>query len=149
MKDQFKPLNCDNDVLSFSQPEKTYKLGNFREQVKQQFSQNLDNYTRTERLGYISVGERRIYSKELAWSSTLINCEVLSLGSQSWQKGKLRIQVHLERTEVEGYSPSDQSVKIQQVYLEFCPDEPEVTELSPPESPLDDLRQIINQETQQ
>ena len=40
------------------------------------------------------------------------------------------------------------------VSLEFCPDEPKIEEtkndeISQPESPLDDLRQMITKETQQ
>jgi len=50
--------------------------------------------------------------------------EVLKIGAKGWQKGKLRIKVSLE----------------------FYPDEPEISE---PESPLDDIRQMINQENQQ
>ena len=53
-----------------------------------------------------------------------LNGELLKIGAKGWQKGKLRIKVSLE----------------------FYPDEPEISE---PESPLDDLRQMINQENQQ
>lgn len=77
--------------------------------------------------------------------STNINCEILRLGAKSWQKGKLRIQVILERTSIGNHHPSRQNVQLDRVYLEFCPDQPEISE---PESPLDDLRQMINQENQ-
>ena len=50
--------------------------------------------------------------------------EVLKIGAKGWQKGKLKIRVTAE----------------------FYPDEPEISE---PESPLDDIRQMINQENQQ
>ncbi len=61
--------------------------------------------------------------------------QVLKFDSQGWQKGKIRVKITVE----------------------FCPDEPEVEEtpesnqleISPPESPLDDLRrQLLNQENQ-
>ncbi len=58
--------------------------------------------------------------------------EVLRLGSNIWQKGKVKIKVTLE----------------------FRPDEPEVKEIgaiqeiAQQKSPLDDLRQMINQKTQ-
>jgi len=61
--------------------------------------------------------------------------QVLRFGSPGWQKGKIRVKITVE----------------------FCPDEPEVEEtpennqleISPPESPLDDLRrQLLNQENQ-
>ncbi|MGK7931946.1 MAG: KGK domain-containing protein [Microcystaceae cyanobacterium] len=54
------------------------------------------------------------------WSDQGVYCEVLSLGSQQWQKGKIRIKFEIE----------------------FILDEPEITE---PESPLDDIRREINQ----
>ena len=61
--------------------------------------------------------------------------KVLRFGSPAWQKGKIRVKITVE----------------------FGPDEPEVEEtadnnlleISPPESPLDDLRrQLLNQENQ-
>jgi hypothetical protein len=64
-----------------------------------------------------------------------IDCEALRFGAKDWQKGKARIKITVE----------------------FCPDEPEVEEspgsnepeISQPESPLDDIRRMINQEIQQ
>ncbi|MGB3514204.1 MAG: KGK domain-containing protein [Microcoleaceae cyanobacterium] len=71
-----------------------------------------------------------------------LECEVLRLGAQSWQKGKIKVKVTVE----------------------FCPDEPEETEESETEnetevsdnnnsenleaevSPLDDLLQKFSQE---
>ncbi len=64
------------------------------------------------------------------WGSEGVECEVLSPG-KDWRKGKVRVT------------------------LEFLPDEPETEETLPsdtitePESPLDDLRQRMNQENQQ
>ncbi|HEY9667708.1 MAG TPA: KGK domain-containing protein [Coleofasciculaceae cyanobacterium] len=61
-----------------------------------------------------------------------LDCEALRFGKKGWQKGKFRIQMSIE----------------------FCPDEPDMEEASPsneflqPESPLDDLRQMMNQEIQ-
>ena len=60
------------------------------------------------------------------WFSEGVKCEVLKLDGKGWQKGKVRLA------------------------LEFCPDEPEVEEtpenkgIVEPESPLDDLRQMVN-----
>ncbi len=62
-----------------------------------------------------------------------VDCQVLRFGRKGWQKGKVRIKVSVE----------------------FCPDEPDVeekpasNEITQPESPLDDLRQMINKENQQ
>ena len=146
MEDRFNPLDCNEDVLTFSKPEQTFKLGNFRERVSQQFRSKLDSYSGIEGFGFISIEGRKIYSSNLIWKSTTIDCEILRLGSKNWQKGKLRIQVSLERAAVANYPPSSQNMEIQHVYLEFCSDEPEISQ---PESPLDDIRQMINQEPQQ
>ncbi|OKH33930.1 hypothetical protein NIES2119_21795 [[Phormidium ambiguum] IAM M-71] len=67
------------------------------------------------------------------WFYTGIDCERLKPGTKNWQKGKVRIRVSLE----------------------FCPDEPEIEEeflsnqleVDPPESPLDDLRRMMNENT--
>ncbi len=63
-----------------------------------------------------------------------IDGEVMRFGAKGWQKGKLRVKITLE----------------------FCPDEPAVEEppasnkpkSSEPESPLDDIRRMINEENQ-
>ncbi|HEY9853496.1 MAG TPA: KGK domain-containing protein [Leptolyngbyaceae cyanobacterium] len=52
-----------------------------------------------------------------------LDAEILRIGAKGWEKGKLKIKVTLE----------------------FEPDE---TEIKQPESPLDDLRQILNQNNQ-
>ncbi|BAY37787.1 hypothetical protein NIES2111_21280 [Nostoc sp. NIES-2111] len=62
------------------------------------------------------------------WFSQGIKSEILRLNGQGWQKGKIRIKVTLE----------------------FCPDESEsketLTTSTEPDSPLDDLRRMINEE---
>lgn len=61
------------------------------------------------------------------WFHDGIECEILTPG-KNWRTGKVRFS------------------------LEFLPDEPEIeetpttNEIIPPESPLDDLRQMMNQE---
>lgn len=74
-------------------------------------------------------------NEEQKWFGDGIDCEALKIGAKGWQKGKVKIRV----------------------IVEFCPDEPEVeetpenneSEISPPESPLDDLRrQLLNPENQ-
>jgi hypothetical protein len=47
-------------------------------------------------------------------------CEILQVGSNGWTKGKIRLKISLE----------------------FIPDEPEINKI---ESPLDDIRQSMNQ----
>lgn len=146
MNDKFTPIDCNDDVLSFYHPEQTFKLGNFKEKIKNQFNTKLRDYSANEGIGFISVDSRHIYSMAVNWESITIDCELLRLGAKNWQKGKVRIQVGLERSSNEHYSPSQQQVTLHHVSLEFCPDEIENPQS---ESPLDDLRQMINQETQQ
>jgi len=69
------------------------------------------------------------------WFSAGKDCEILKIGAKGWQKGKVKIRISLE----------------------FCPEEPEDTETpennqpetNAPESPLDDLRRMINEQTQE
>ncbi|MBD2626466.1 KGK domain-containing protein [Trichormus variabilis] len=61
------------------------------------------------------------------WINNGVACQILKPG-KNWQTGKLRIKVNLE----------------------FCPDDPEIeqtTKSQEPESPLDDLRRMINDAT--
>lgn len=66
------------------------------------------------------------------WFEEGITCEVLKFDSNAWQKGKVRIKVTLE----------------------FCPDEPEIEEITQgsdleinqAESPLDDIRRMMNKD---
>ena len=68
------------------------------------------------------------------WLSEGVDCEILKIGAKGWKKGKLRISVSLD----------------------FCPDEPDVEEtlgnnqpeINQTESPLDDIRQMINENSQ-
>ena len=65
-----------------------------------------------------------------SWYSEGRDCEILKLGSKGWQKGKIKIKVTVE----------------------FCPDEPEIeetlvstqAEVNQSQSPLDDIRQMMN-----
>jgi len=68
------------------------------------------------------------FKKNLVWFNEGVECDVLQPG-KTWQKGKFRIKITLE----------------------FCPDEPEpqaTAEITETESPLDDLRRMINQPTE-
>ena len=59
-----------------------------------------------------------------------VNCEILQLGSQTWKKGKMRIKVT-----VEFYAEEDN--------VDISTNQANINQ---PESPLDDLRRMINQE---
>lgn len=149
MSDRLIPLNCDDDVLSFF--DQTFKLADFKKRVIQECRNKINQYSQNEHLGLFgfAVQSVPIRSSSINWQSTIINCEVLKLGYKSWQSGKLKIQIALESVDVtsvfsHGRHTSRETTKqlvIQEICLEFCPNE---LEINSPESPLDDIRQMIN-----
>ena len=96
------------------------KVGKFRDLVK--FAFNDLNQIPDTLFGLLRTNGVYINPQDAFGKG--LDGEILKIGAKGWQKGKLRIKVSLE----------------------FYPDEPEISE---PESPLDDLRQMINQENQQ
>jgi hypothetical protein len=131
--------NCgDDDVISFGTT--MYKFDKFKSALQSVFIGNLADVI-IESLDsqgikgtsiYEVPSRGRAYAVNWKWWSEGKDCEILRIGAKGWQKGKIRMKVTLE----------------------FCPDEPEAEETSTsntitePESPLDDLRQMINQENQ-
>jgi hypothetical protein len=129
----------DDDVISFGG--KMYKFGQFKSALQSVFTGNLadviieslDSQGINGTSIYVVPSRGSAYTVNWKWWGEGKDCEILSIGAKGWQKGKIRMKVTLE----------------------FCPDEPEVEETSTsntitePESPLDDLRQMINQENQQ
>ena len=139
MEDRFELLTSNDDVISFRN--NTFKIGEFREKLSKEFHSK-EQSNEISRCDSISISGMPIALGEINWKSSIIDCELLRLGSQSWQKGKFRLQVHIKFRDEDGTRRQG----LIEVDLEFCFDEPPISE---PESPLDDLRQMINQETQQ
>ncbi len=83
--------------------------------------------------------------EKLIQDSDAKECEILRLGYQRWQKGKLLVEVDLNYSAVSDEPNNQPQWEIQEINFYFKPDEPEIPQ---PESPLDDLRQRINQENQ-
>ncbi|MFB2898021.1 KGK domain-containing protein [Aerosakkonemataceae cyanobacterium BLCC-F50] len=167
MSNRFQLLDRDDDVLSFEQ-DKMLKVGQLKEEIRQNFSQFARdsfsygrNHLRLENYSKLKL----IYGlfNEINWQcspSEGIDCEVLRLGAQNWQKGKLKIQVvlkflsPLEQQPLQYVEAKKMDDKLREknltiseimdikVILEFCPDTPEIIE---PESPLDDLRRMMNE----
>jgi hypothetical protein len=138
MDDNFKPLDCnDDDVLGFG--DDTYKVGRFRKAVDKAFGNNLGNQLSSQLNSYQGIkisnailtpqGMNEPYTR---WFGNGIDCEILKLGSKSWQKGKVRIQISIEFYVEESEIPEN-----------FNNDD---LSIIPPESPLDDLRQIMKEE---
>jgi hypothetical protein len=126
----------DDDVISFSS--QIYKIGKIKQALNQAFGGQVPNAL-IESLESQGIKEARIYYRypggrsaqeaNQIWFGEGKDCEILRIGANGWQKGKLRIKVSME----------------------FCPDEPEVEEtvaneeIVPTESPLDDLRQMMKE----
>ena len=66
------------------------------------------------------------------WFGEGIDCEILQLGSTNWQKGKVKIKLS-----VEFYAEEDLPIN-----------NSENIKITEPESPLDDLRRLINKSSQ-
>ena len=101
MNNRFEALNGD-DVVS----------------VNPETFENLD-ISHTSRVVHLLAALQEYFyhaTNEAILFTEGIDCEVLRLGAQGWQKGKVRIN------------------------LEFCSNQP-----SQPESPLDDIRQTLKQ----
>lgn len=120
----FKKLNySENDVFEID--DNTYKIAKFKKSLHQSFNSSLA-YTLEQELGNRTID---ISLNDQVFSAG-IDCHILTLGSDAWKKRKLKFKVSFE------------------FYIE---DNLETTnskssELVEPESPLDDLRYIINQE---
>ncbi|KZL48000.1 KGK domain protein [Nodularia spumigena CENA596] len=126
MPENFSLKNCSDDDALFCK-DKGFKIIQIKEAVKQAFCGELGKalYELLNSYGVQldpggSVVGNKFYRDTKKLFEEGIYCEILKLGAKNWQKGNIRIKVTLE----------------------FIPDESSIIE---PESPLDELRQIINQ----
>lgn len=126
MENQFEPLS-NKEIVSFE-----------RQEIGKEFNLELNTLThcnlRNDEFATLIIQKIKLSNETInKLFIEGIPCEVLKFGSQGWQKGKAKIRMNVE----------------------FCPDETEVIETptnnqpetSQPESPLDDLRRMINQES--
>ncbi|WP_016948855.1 KGK domain-containing protein [Anabaena sp. PCC 7108] len=147
MEDKFKFISCsEDDAISCGAA--MFKIQKLKEKIKNLFNkkklgEDLTNLFKSENLNLNipainrqHIGKKGVITGSLdrilyeKWFDEGIPCEILKLRSGGWQKGKVRINL--------------------EVSLEFCPDEREleqITEIEEPESPLDDLRRMINDAT--
>ncbi|NEQ23293.1 MAG: hypothetical protein F6K28_29895 [Microcoleus sp. SIO2G3] len=120
----YLPEYGDDDVLSLASGE-MFKVGKFRDALKSIcIDQGKIPYYIHILLNEKGIGIQGGSPTTKAMLEQGVNGEVLRIGAKGWQKGKWRIRVSLE----------------------FSPDEPEISQ---PDSPLDDIRQMMNQENQQ
>jgi len=146
MANSFSPLEGDNDILLFDQD--TFTVIRFKKLVLQAIKTKLDFKINDGRANLFTTSfctlsitpvtpvasGVHILFNNLQWRNSPIDCQLLKVGSQGWQKGKLRIQMD---TTILLDHRTGESNKVNDICIEFCPDEP-----TEPESPLDDLRQL-------
>lgn len=134
MEDKLYLKKCgDDDVLSFGSA--MLKVGKLREAINRvlsdehslgkQLNESLKSQNIIIDVGGESRGRKHWHSFYEKWLDNGVDCEILKLGINSWQKGKVKIKLN--------------------VTLEFCPDEPEIEEISarkinPTESSLKGFR---------
>jgi hypothetical protein len=154
MDDNFKILDLnDEDVLYFSD-DSLFKFGYFKNKMKSDMQTKATNqrtinfisnqFTNWSINNFHGCQVNDITIK-LLLPSDAKECEILRLGYQRWQKGKLLVEVDLNYSAVSDEPNNQPQWEIQEINFYFKPDEPEIPQ---PESPLDDLRQRINQDNQ-
>ena len=131
----YEILDGDDDVLLLGQA--TFTVRRFKELAASKFSKIVETYV--ERGGYsprkmmdwmseLCINEEtKIMGGDIKWNSPTegIDCQVLKIGSNGWQKGKLQLEIN--RNIKSGKT---------QTSIKFFPDEP-----AKQKSPLDDIRQ--------
>ncbi|MBE9209348.1 KGK family protein [Nostoc sp. LEGE 06077] len=123
MEDTFKPIKCnEDDVVEFG--DNTYKVSKIKFGLSQSSKSSLSYRLQQE------LNNQRIQlpSDDL-FSQQGIDCQILTLGSQRWKKGKVKFNLSIE------------------FYIE---DDIEIThtqdlDITESESPLEDLRRMINE----
>jgi hypothetical protein len=125
MEDGFKAIECkDGDVLDFG--DNTYKIAKFKQAMYTSFNSTLEDTLNEELSGQgIEIQE----PPNMNWFQNGIDCEILTLGSQSWKKGKVKIRISVE------FYVEEEDVEITNS---------KNSEIIEPESSLDDLRRMIH-----
>ncbi|HBE18503.1 MAG TPA: KGK family protein [Cyanobacteria bacterium UBA11149] len=113
-------VSLDEHSIPILLPHPTFKVSELLKAI-------ITKIINTDNICTNAANSKRRHHQEIhEWWDEGIDCEVLTCDGKGWQKGKVRLA------------------------LEFIPDEPEVEEISVsnqlflPESPLDDLRQMMN-----
>ncbi|MEH1933110.1 MAG: KGK domain-containing protein [Nostoc sp.] len=123
MEDRFKAIECNyGDVLDLG--DNIYKVAKLKQAMDTSSNSHLVNILNEE-----------LRRKEVEIKNSLnlfqdgIDCEILTLGSQSWKKGKVKLKISVE------FFVEEEDIQITNS------NNSAITE---PESPLDDLRRMIN-----
>ena len=128
-------LDCDGDVVLLEKD--TFKVSRLKEltirEARDKFNYSIYNpknktYTNVPYfLREITIGEENLNFNYIKFE-TIRDCQILQVNGKGWQKGKLNIEICI--------SPKDN--KLDKVNLEFFPEQS-----TKPESPLDDIREMI------
>lgn len=121
MKEHYYLENCNDDDVLSNNGNLMFKIRRLKEALKESFANEIPNALETtlraKFISQFSFGTHFWFEKDNDNSQFW---EILRLGANNWQKGKLRVRVSVE----------------------FVPDEPENLE-----SPLDDIRKSINEDS--
>ena len=135
MNVNFKTLDCDTDILLIEKD--TFTVQRFKELMGQKLAKNLQEQIPITQQRMVfkllydcSIGglDLKVNKGQWIFPPEGMDCQILKIGSQGWQKGKLRVKASLTFSD---YG----EVKVQ-ITCEFCPDEPAESE-----SLFDDIRQ--------
>jgi len=130
MEENFYLQNCGT-LDALSSKDKAFKISYVKHAIKEALrgavADTLHNLLKAKGVEIDPGASNRTFDT-WKWFDKGLDCEILKVGAKGWQKGKIRIKVTLE----------------------FIPDEPEIEqtpEITQPESPLDDIRRMINEAT--
>ncbi|QLE40721.1 KGK family protein [Nostoc sp. C052] len=138
MNNKFITLDCDDDVVLLEKD--TFKVSRLKELVREQIYSKWERHSASylysiqnantqisEFFKQLSVSQETINIDEIKLN-LIIDCQLLKISGQGWQKGKLKIKIYISNVTTDKYK----------LCFEFCPDES-----AKPESPLDDIRKMI------
>lgn len=132
MENKYYSHKCGNDdVLAFG--DTTFKVGKFQEALNKSFGNSVGSKLTSElSCQGVKLDDETFSSSKWGydpysrWFDQGVDCEILNLGAKKWKKGKVKIKISIE------------------FYVAEEADSKNEPEISEPESPLDDLRQMLN-----
>ncbi|MBD2206724.1 KGK family protein [Calothrix sp. FACHB-1219] len=135
MSNNFITLDCDDDIILIATD--SFTISRLKELVikgiREKEPLNCGNNTTIRTSSFIGhfqtfkIYEQYITIDEIQFK-VVKECQLLKIGSQGWQPGKITIELSISPT-----GKTQDNVK-----LKFCPDQP-----VEPESPLDDMRKMM------
>jgi len=102
MNDKFQTLYCDTDILLIDKD--TFTVERCKELMGQKLAKNLQQQIPNTHQRMVfklfydcSIGglDLKVYQGQWTFPPEGMDCQILKIGSQGWQKGKLRIKASL------------------------------------------------------